>query len=89
MSCTTEEELDNKKLNYMMLHGSRNLSEEKQLLRNKNICHKTNDASSLPDFGIVKSLPMEYSTYNYHKQNICDKLKEIKLLKCQGKDQHN
>ncbi|KAG4403376.1 hypothetical protein AAZX31_01G090300 [Glycine max] len=76
-SCTTEE-LDNKKLNYMMLHGTRNLIEEKKLLRNKNMCHKTDDASSSRLLELMKN--MKYSSYNHHcKQKNCDKLhKEIK-----------
>eukprot|EP00256_Glycine_max_P051698 XP_014617777.1 uncharacterized protein LOC102669268 isoform X4 [Glycine max] len=75
-SCTTEE-LDNK-LNYMMLHGTRNLIEEKKLLRNKNMCHKTDDASSSRLLELMKN--MKYSSYNHHcKQKNCDKLhKEIK-----------
>ncbi|KAG5068803.1 hypothetical protein JHK85_001180 [Glycine max] len=55
-SCTTEEELDCKKLNYMMLHGRRNLAEEKQLFRNKNMCHKTDDASSSSLQEIMKNI---------------------------------
>ncbi|KAG5068802.1 hypothetical protein JHK85_001179 [Glycine max] len=54
-SCTTEE-LDNKKLNYMMLHGTRNLIEEKKLLRNKNMCHKTDDASSSRLLELMKNI---------------------------------
>ncbi|KAG5060115.1 hypothetical protein AAZX31_01G090300 [Glycine max] len=78
-SCTTEE-LDNKKLNYMMLHGTRNLIEEKKLLRNKNMCHKTDDASSSRLLELMKNVQMKYSSYNHHcKQKNCDKLhKEIK-----------
>ncbi|KAH1162413.1 hypothetical protein AAZX31_01G090400 [Glycine max] len=79
-SCTTEEELDCKKLNYMMLHGRRNLAEEKQLFRNKNMCHKTDDASSSSLQEIMKNVQMKYSYYNrLYKQNNCHKLlKEIK-----------
>lgn len=44
------------KLNYMMLHGTRNLIEEKKLLRNKNMCHKTDDASSSSLQEIMKNV---------------------------------
>ncbi|KAK7390529.1 hypothetical protein VNO78_25837 [Psophocarpus tetragonolobus] len=78
--CIREEEIDNKKLNYMVLHGCKNLSEEKQLVRNKHMCHITDDASSSPLSEIMKTVETKYSFYNHHyKQNNCDKvLKEIK-----------
>ncbi|KAJ1394411.1 hypothetical protein SESBI_34212 [Sesbania bispinosa] len=87
-SSTTEEELDNKKLNFRMLHGSRNLAEEKQLLRDMNMCQKTNDASSSPLSELMEKIQRKYSFSNYHcKQNNCDKLlKEMKHFEVTGKN---